>query len=428
MKKIFTFYKFEILKFSFRTIIVFLIAFLGVITNSEAQIMDKLGNPTVYVRIDHPPGLGLKIAKVAFNTAKGNCADQLIDALVSDFVANNVEVVDRENLKTILAEHDFNFSGYVDQTTAVAIGKIIGPSALITVKVLRCETKVQNDLYAIEKKHNYNTNTDYEVKALIARTSVFLKVSVQTTDLTTGRIFTAKVFDYTPVKEIKSYEGRPEAPSEFDVQEEAFNSFAKDVHKLFFPWGELSTLYFFDDKDGGLKQAYQALKAGDKNLAFNLSLQNLETCKSSKDIKEKVLAHAYYNLGMMYMIRGEYDKAIQNYEETQKIRSGEIVTDAINNCNKAKSLAFELQKVDEKAAIEIAKNQSETEKAVQSKEANTLTNADIIALTQKKLPNSLILQKIKTSTCKFDTSTDALVALTNAGVSEDVIILMMDKK
>jgi len=57
-----------------------------------------------------------------------------------------------------------------------------------------------------------------------------------------------------------------------------------------------------------------------------------------------------------------------------------------------------------------------------------LRNADIITLTQKKLPNLLILQKIKTTNCKFDTSTDALVALTNAGVSEDVIVLMMEKK
>ncbi|MGB4414677.1 MAG: hypothetical protein WBI53_07305, partial [Paludibacter sp.] len=61
-------------------------------------------------------------------------------------------------------------------------------------------------------------------------------------------------------------------------------------------------------------------------------------------------------------------------------------------------------------------------------ENSTLKNADIITLTQKKLPNSLIIQKIKTSNCKFDTSTDAMINLTTAGVSEDVIIEMMNKK
>jgi tetratricopeptide (TPR) repeat protein len=415
-------------KLTFIRVIVFLFVFIGFTTTSKAQFFDELSNPQVSVKIDHAPGLGLKINKVSFNTATGNCADQIITALQSDFVSNNVEVIDRENLTTILKEHDFTFSGYVDQTTAAAIGKIIGPSALVTVKVLRCETKIQDNLYAIEKRHNYNNNTDYQVKVLIARTSVFLKVSIQTTDLTTGRIFTAKVFDYSPVKENKSEVGQPETPAEFDVQEIAFNSLVGDVHKLFFPWSERLLLYFFDDKDDGLKQAFQALSAGNIDQTFNLSVQNLETCKKSTDIKPKILAHAYYNLGMSYMIRSEYDSAIQNFQEAQKLRPGTIITNSIAVCKYSRDEAIALQKVDEKASIEMAKSQNETEKAVQTKEANTLTNADIIDLTQKKLPNSLIIQKIKTSNCKFDTSTDALVALTNAGVSEDVIMLMMEKK
>ncbi|MFZ4522675.1 MAG: hypothetical protein ACOYNC_13275 [Bacteroidales bacterium] len=409
-------------------VVITLFIIFGFITNAGAQFFDKLSNPTISVKIDHPPGLGLKINKVAFNVATGNCADQIVDAMIQDFVSNNVEVIDRSNLKTILAEHDLNFSGYIDQSTAAAIGKIIGPSALITVKVLRCETKVQDNLTATEQKHDYKTNRDYLVKAFISRTSVFLKVSIQSADLTTGRIFTARVLEYTPQRENKSYEGRPEAPAEFDVQELAYNALTRDVHKLYFAWSELTTLYYMDDKAGGLKQAFAALKAGDKDLAFNLSVQNLETCKQTPDLKEKILAHAYYNLGMSYMIRNDHEKAIENFEASQKLRPGEIVTDAINDCKRAQALAAELQKVDNKAIMDAQKSQNETEKAIQEKASSTMTNADVIALTQKKLPNSLIIQKIKTSTCRFDTSTDALVALTNAGVGEDVIILMMEKK
>jgi tetratricopeptide (TPR) repeat protein len=343
-------------------------------------------------------------------------------------VSNNVEVIDRDNLKAILAEHDFNFSGYVDQTKAVAIGKIIGPSALVTVKVLRCETKIQNNLFNVETRHDYQTHTDYQVTAFISRTSVFLKVSIQTADLTTGRIFTARVLEYSPSRENKSYQGRPEAPEEINVQEMAFKSLAADVHKLYFPWSEMINLYYFDDKDGGLKQAFQALKAGDRDLAFNLSVQNLENCRNTADIKDKILAHAYYNLGMSYFIRGEYDKAIENFVEAQKLRPGEIVTKSISECKRAEALAIELQQVEDKASIEAEQTQYETEQAIQAQEAVTLTNADIITLTQKKIPKSLIIQKIKTSNCRFDTSTEAIVALTSAGVSEDVILLMMEKK
>lgn len=426
MKNYLHFTKLGITKLTLNRIIIFLFIFFVFTTTAKSQFFDALSNPQVSVRIDHPPGLGLMINKVAFNTATGNCADQIIDALISDFVNNNVEVIDRGNLTTILAEHNFNFTGYVDKTTAVEIGKIIGPSALVTVKVLRCETKIQKDLYKIETR--YVNKDSYNVRVNIARTSVFLKVSLQTTDLATGRIFAARILDYAPVRENHSEQGIPEAPSEFDVQEAAFQSLVGETHRLFFPWSHETLLYYFDDKDGGLKQAYAALKAGDKERALNLSLQNLETCKKTDGIKPKILAHAYYNLGMSYMIKGEYDKAIENFNESQKLRPGTIVTDAIAKCNYSKNEAIELQKVDDKAIIEAAKSQNETNKAVQADVASTLLNSDIIGLTQKKLPNTLILQKIKTSKCKFDTSTDALIALSKAGVNEDVIMAMMEKK
>ena len=407
--------------------IVMLFLFISLATISKAQVFDELSNPKITVNINHAPGLGLNINKVAFNNATGNCSEQINDALIQDFVNSKVDVIDRANLNAILTEHDLNTSGYIDQTNAVAIGKIIGPSALITVKVLRCETKKEN-LSGTEKKYNTQTKSEYYVKYYIAKTTVFLKVSIQTVDLTTGRIFAAKVFEYAPFQEIKSYDGIPEAPSEFDNQERAFKAFTLDVHKLFFAWTEPTFLYYFDDKDGGLKQAFQLLKAGDIDGAYKLSIQNLADCKQTADIKPKILSHAYYNVGMSYMIRSEYDKAMENFQEAQLLRPGTIISNTMSDCLKAKNLQMELQKIDKNAAIEAQKAQTSNESIAKAKDANTLKNVDIISLTQKKLPNSLIIQKIKTSNCIFDTSTEALVALTNAGVSEDVIIQMMEKK
>jgi tetratricopeptide (TPR) repeat protein len=426
MQKIFT--KFNGLSLRRLKVLLVLLISTGFIINASAQGFDALNNPKIYVKLIHPPGLGLKINKVIFNPATGNCSDQIIDAMISDFVSNNVEVIDRNNLQAILAEHNFNFSGYVDKNSAVSIGKIIGPSAMITVKVLRCQTEIKENLYVDEKHRNYKTKTDSIARACIARTTVYLKVSIQTTDLTTGRIFTAHVLEYSPVRENKSYNGKPECPSPFEVQAMAFNYLTSDVHRMFFSWSEYTDLYFMDDKNGGLKEAFKALKAGDIAQAFELSKKNLEKCKNTPDIKEKILAHAYYNLGMMYFIQNEYDKAIEYFQESQKIRPGKIATESISECNRAKALSLEMQKVDVKAAIEIEKSNNQTQQAEKSQIANTLINADIILLTEKKLPTNLIIQKIKTSTCNFNTSTEELIKLTNAGVSEAVILLMMEKK
>lgn len=396
--------------------------------NITAQFFDQLSNPKVDVKIEHPPGLGIKIDKVAFNSISGKCADEVVDLLISDFVNNEVEVIDRSNLNAILNEHDLNASGYVDKNKAVSIGKIIGPSALISLKVLRCKTEIKDNLYSTEKKYNSKTKSYYTVKAYISRTTVYLKASIQTTDLTTGRIFASRVLEYSPSFDNKSYDGWPEAPSEYEVQERAFEYLTYDVHKMFFPWTESTDLYFFNDRKGDLKKAFKMLKAGDIDESFELSKTNLDNCKNSSGTKEKTLAHAYYNLGMMYFIQNDYDNAIENFTEARKLRPGDIVTEALNECDRAKALTEEMQRVDEKAALEIEKNEEQSRQDEQTQKDNTLTNSTIISLTEKKLPTNLIIQKIKTSNCNFDTSTEALLELTDAGVIEEIIILMMNQE
>jgi len=56
----------------------------------------------------------------------------------------------------------------------------------------------------------------------------------------------------------------------------------------------------------------------------------------------------------------------------------------------------------------------------------TLTNAGVIQMVLSKLSDALIIHKIKNSKRGFDTSSAALVALTKAGVSEPVIMAMME--
>lgn len=401
------------------------LAFLLFVLSAQAQFLDRLSNPQVTINLAHPPGLGLKVTKIAFGPASGNCSDQIIDAIKSDFVNNNIEVIDRENLTSILAEHEFTFSGYVNQASAAAIGKILGPSALVFVKVQRCATQV--DKLIGKKTVMYKDYTTGTIPLYITRTRAFLKGSIQTVDLATGRIFSAQSFDYSPDRQNESTDGYPEAPAEFDVQDIAFRMMVNEVHRMFIPWTEATTLYYYDDKDFDLKLAYQALSIGNLDLAYDLSKKNLEACKNTSGVKDKILAHAYYNMGMSYMLRNEHDKALECFSEAAKLRPGDIVTSAIYDCKKAKKLMIAMQQVEEKASFDAEQKIAAETKAVQTDQANTLTNKDIIQLTQMKLSNSIIIQKIKNSKCIFDTSAEALVTLTNSGVNEEVIMVMMSK-
>ena len=59
--------------------------------------------------------------------------------------------------------------------------------------------------------------------------------------------------------------------------------------------------------------------------------------------------------------------------------------------------------------------------------AASLTNADVIQMVQSKLSDAIIIDRIRSSRRRFDTSTDGLVALSRAGVSEPVIKAMMER-
>lgn len=396
-------------------------------SSSNAQFFDRLSNPQVTVSLTHPPGFGIKVNKVAFGPSSGTCSDQIVDALISDFVSNNIEVVDRTNLNTILSEHSFTLSGSVDKTSAAALGKILGPSVLIFVNVQRCATQ-QDKLYDKETKYDAQRKVNYQVYAYISRTRAFLKVSVRTVDLATGRIFAAQSFEYSPEKSNKSYQGYPEFPTSYDVQDIALKYAVWDIHKMYLPWNENRSLYFFDDKDFNLKDAFKALKDNNVDQAFELSKQNLEECKKDGKAKDKIISHANYNLGMCHMIRSEYDLAIKYFNEAKELKSGNIISEAIADCQRAKTLSESMQRVEDKASFETAKTQAAEEIKAQAEVTNTLNNKSIIEMVQLKLPEGVIIQKIKSSKCKFDTNPDALGALTKAGVSEKIVMAMIEKQ
>lgn len=58
----------------------------------------------------------------------------------------------------------------------------------------------------------------------------------------------------------------------------------------------------------------------------------------------------------------------------------------------------------------------------------TMTNAEVISLAKAGLNASLIVGKIRTSKTNFDLSTDSLIALKKAGVSDDIVAAMLEAK
>jgi hypothetical protein len=314
----------------------------------QGQFWDRLNNPKIKVTLKHPPALGLKISKIAFGPTRGDVTDQLVDALTQEFVTNGLEVIDRLHLQSILAEHNFSASGYVDPTTAAELGKILGPTALVFVNLQRNRIEQQH----LRDPSVYKDRNGYPHIKYISRTQAFAKASIQTVDLATGRIFQATSVEASPLRENTAFDAFAEYPPESELGDQAMREIVLRIHQQFLPWSESRELYFFDDKDCDLKIAYSMLKAGDIESAGRQSETNLEGCKTLKKPTDRTLAHAYNNVGMSRFLLGDHDKALASFADAQRVKTMGITEDAMAEANRARALAASYQRFEERVALE----------------------------------------------------------------------------
>lgn len=310
-----------------------------------AYFFDKLLNPEVEVTITHPPQILMNFERVAFGPAKGDHSDEFVDALIEDFIQNNIEVMDREHLNSILSEHNFSLSGHLDRQSAVRLGQMLGPAVLIFVKVQRCVVE-KDDLTGTRGVLGGGTRTVY-----ISRTRASFKASVRMVELTTGNIYSARTIEKTEEAKNESMEGRPEHPDKYVVMDRAIDRAVTEVHRMIFPWSATRSLIFYDDKAFDLKRAHSLLIIGDLEGCHNASKQSLIACRKSSDTKPKTLCHAYYNVGMTFFLMSDYESALKFFKKAHQVKATPIVQKAIADCEQARSLAADVARVEDQMAM-----------------------------------------------------------------------------
>ncbi|MEO6911533.1 MAG: SHOCT domain-containing protein [Edaphobacter sp.] len=331
---------------------VFLLSFLAVALLSgipaNAQFFKVGPDKTAKLDIPHTPAFGLTVKRVAFGQPEGTCRDvaqELIDRIILPaFQQNQVDVVERQALNQIMAEHNFQQSGNVDAASAVALGRILGPSALIIVSVNDCSSEKQ-PLFNDQRNFLNNAVT----RTYISKTRYSLEGSIRVVDLTTGQVKGSHNFEGKPDKQNTATNGQPEFPPVDDVKDMALQSVGQEIHNMFFVWLEPVQLAFYDDKDCGLKQVYETYKNGDFADALRLADGDVEQCKSNEK-KEKVLLRAYYDDGLLNCVQKNYAKADQLFTNAMQGKGAEAVARASSECKQAQSGVQQLKDYEQREA------------------------------------------------------------------------------
>lgn len=308
---------------------------------AHAQFFSLSAPTTVQAIVHHPPEFGLTVKRVAFGSPEGSCPNQsneLIDSkLIPVFQQGGMDVIERQALDQIMSEHNFSETAYADPNSAAQLGRILGPSALIIVSVNSCSSTqipLQND------QTNYFNNS--VVRTFISKTRYSLEGSLRVVNLTTGQILGSHSFQSHPERTINSQHGQPEFPPVDEVKDAAMQEVQNQVQAMFFPSGDRVVLDFYNDKDCSLNQAYEMYKNGDADGALHFMDSDLEQCKTGKH-KDKTLARAYYDDGLLHCLRADYGKASTLFTSAMDSKGADAVGQASATCQRMLSGAAALK-------------------------------------------------------------------------------------
>jgi len=300
----------------------------AVLSDPWSDFTKMVGNvvsPKFDLDIQHPPAVPLKVTTVALAKPEGQCAEDLATRVEEDFVSAGVTVIDRQRFEDVLAEHKLQVSALVDQKTAAKVGALLGAQALVFLKVLDChEGKGQQSL-GTDKKGISSYN--YVVQGTLSG-------SVRVVSLTTGQVLASQRFE--GAGEASSFQGYPDPTVAMGKAE---TNAAFSVHKLLLPWKETKHIVFYSDSQCSLKTASNMLKSRDIDGALEQSEKNLSGCPADPKIKPAILAHAYYNLGILQFMKDDFDGALANLNKALELDSTKVYTDAIADCKRARELS-----------------------------------------------------------------------------------------
>lgn len=306
---------------------------------AQGQFWSELANPKVEVTLVHPPGMGLKVERLAFAPTRDSLSRELVDALTAELVQSRlVEVVDRAHVDALLREQELGASGYVEPETIARLGKLLGPSVLVVVHVNRSDLS-RNQATKEERSTDPKTKQELVRHKRTSITSLDFSATVQVVDLSTGRVFGAQRLEAAPSLVNTSYEGFPPYPRDADVRRLAFESAKEKVLRMLLPWSEVRRLTFFDDDVFGMGKAHERLRAGDTRGALELALDGLEASRRDKSQKPKYYPRAHYNVGIIRFIQGQYEEALPALRAALDMQpDASIFQTALKECQEAIAL------------------------------------------------------------------------------------------
>ncbi len=321
------------------------------------SILINACTPSIVVKLKRPAEVNLKrYKKIAVNAIAGQYEPNEPEALnlTDDITVNLVEsqlfeIVDRQNINTIMQEQNLGQSGVVDETSAVAIGKVIGPAAMIF-------GRIQNNNYKedVTKGDSYVDQKGMTQTRYVRRGNLTYGVNLKLIDIETSKIIAIKSIDgsSSTSQTGSSYYSVPSINQD-QLRNQCRSKVVEKFMKMVAPYIVSKTIFF--EKDGKLPELTQALNLI-KIQEWDEAIKVLEECSHKMDLEPKVKAKAIYNYGAILEAKERYEEALNLYKEAMKLGpTNKKIIRAIASAKEEKFLHDKLLE-QEKSELEPVKN------------------------------------------------------------------------
>ncbi len=264
-------------------------------------------------------------------------ADDITSAL---FDSGTFEVLDRQNLKSIMSEHKLSLSGIIDENTASELGKIVGAAVLVFGRIQgdKYDEKTSKADAWQDKKGGWH-QTHYRVG------TYDMSVSLKVIDIKTAKILAVRSLSASYVSKNSADNKWPEDIDKDALYTKCLKNITGQFMRIVAPYDVQIKASFQTDKLlPEVNQAITQLKIGEWDEGMKL----FKEATQKTGLEPKVQAKAFYDLGLAQMYGGEYDSSIVNFKQAMKFMPNKkIYQSAIKTAKLEKEKSEKLQEQQE---------------------------------------------------------------------------------
>jgi curli biogenesis system outer membrane secretion channel CsgG len=263
-------------------------------------------------------GCGVKSVRSFGSDPAGEFANSISQTLVTN---GFYKVIERENLQTVISEHQLTISGLTQQDASQQIGQLLGADAIITGDISDYSFKGHGEWVKV-KRYNSKEKKNYFEKQFKAFRKARIEVTIKIINVKTGQIAVSRTYSKESQKNVRK-KTRTGAINALPSGKKMLSDLRNIIVRVFVNEIAPHTVYkqerLLTGKDPRMKDALKFALGG----LWENAIPIWKEIGQTGVFKDKKAC--FYNLSVAYQALSDYNQALQFIEEALRYGSDSLL-------------------------------------------------------------------------------------------------------